>query len=168
MFKRNPSDNHLISSLFFAFAILLFHVLLLAAIGLLVLIFRGIVNYLVWILLGGGLLAGAGLFLLYRYIQKEKTMVAKLLELPELKDRRVEVNILGGLASFKIDNQNSDTHWPAIDQESPPSVHQLDDPERMRVRELSELARLLEKNLISFEEYDRAKKALMNDAPPRQ
>ncbi len=168
MFKRKPSDNYLISSLFFAFAILLFHVLLLAAIGLLVLIFRGIVNYLVWILLGGGLLAGAGLFLLYRYIQKEKTMVAKLLELPELKDRRVEVNILGGLASFKIDNQNSDTHWPAIDQESPSSVYQLDDPERMRVRELTELARLLEKNLISFEEYDRAKNALMNDAPPRQ
>ncbi|MDZ7833367.1 MAG: hypothetical protein U5L07_16605 [Desulfobacterales bacterium] len=151
-----------------AFAILLFHVLLLAAIGLLILIFRGIVNYLVWILLGGGLLAGAGLFLLYRYIQKEKTMVAKLLELPELKDRRVEVNILGGLASFKIDNQNSDTHWPAIEQESPSSVYQLDDPERMRVRELSELARLLEKNLISFEEYDRAKNALMKDAPPRQ
>ena len=167
MFKRKPNDNHLISSLFFAFSILLFHVLLLAAIGLLVLIFRGIVNYLVWILLGGGLLAGAALFLLYRYMQKEKTMVAKLLELPELKDRRVEVNILGGLASFKIDSNNNGEAWPAIDQEGMPSVHQLEDPGRMRVRELSELARLLEKNLISFEEYDRAKNALMNESPPR-
>lgn len=168
MFKRKPDDTHLISSLFLAFSILLFHVVLLAAIGLLILIFRGIINYLAWILLGGGVLAGAGLFVLYRYTQKEKSMISKLLELPEFKDRRVEVNILGGLASFKIDHHDqADQAWTAIDQESnSPPPHQLDDPDRMRVRELSELARLFEKNMISLDEYDRAKNALLDKTPP--
>lgn len=167
MFKRKPDDTQLISSLFFAFLILLFHVVLLAAIGLLVIIFSGIINYLAWILLGAGLLAGAGLFVLYRYMQKEKSLVAKLLELPEFKDRRVEVNILGGLASFKIDHkEQTDQAWTAIDHETISPPHQLDDPDRMRVRELSELARLFEKNMISLDEYDRAKNALLGKIPP--
>jgi hypothetical protein len=163
MFKHRPSDNQLVSSLFFAFSILLFHVVLLAAIGLLVFIFRGIVTYFAWILLGGGLLAGAGLFVLYRYMQKEKSMVAKLLELPEFKDRRVEVNLLGGLASFKIDRK--DQPHPAIDGQSTLLPRQLEDPDSRRIRELSELARLLEKNLISLEEYDRVKDELLSKSP---
>ena len=164
MFRYKPGDNHLVSSLFFAFSILLFHVVLLAAIGLLVIIFRGIVTYLAWILLGGGLLAGAGLFVLYRYLQKEKSMVAKLLQLPEFKDRRVEVNFLGGLASFKIDH--NDQARPAIEGEITSPSRQLEDPDLMRVRELSELSRLLENNLISLEEYDRVKNILLRKSPP--
>jgi len=160
MFKLKSSDSHLASSVLLAFSILLFHVLLLAAIGLLVIIFRGIVNYLVSILLGGALLAGAGLFVLYRYMQKEKSVVSKLLELPEFKNRKVEVNILGGLASFKIDPD--DQARSAIDTEVTPLTHRLDDPDSLRVRELSELARLFEKGLISLEEYDRGKKDLLN------
>ncbi len=160
MFKFKLSDNHLAGSLLLAFSILLFHVLLLAAIGLLIIIFRGIVNYLAWILLGGGLIAGAGVFVLYRYMQKEKSIVAKLLELPEFKNRRVEVNILGGLASFKIDQD--DQTRSAIDTTLTPVTRRLDDPDSLRVRELSELARLFEKDLITLEEYDRAKNDLLN------
>lgn len=160
MLKLKFSDNHLVSSVLLAFSILLFHVLLIAAVGLLIIIFRGIVNYLVWILLGGGLLAGAGLFVLYKYMQKEKSMLAKMLQLPEFKNRRVEVNLLGGLASFKIDPD--DQNRSALDTAVTSPTHQLDDPDSQRVRELTELARLFEKDLISLEEYDRAKDALLN------
>jgi hypothetical protein len=160
MFKRKPSDRHLISSLFFAFAILLFHVFLLAAIGLLVLIFRGIVNYFLWILLAGGLLAGGGFFLLYRLLQKEKSAIARLLELPEFRDRRVEVNLLGGLASVKI-GEGEAPAGAALDEGPPAGAFLLEDPNRAFVRELSDLARLLEKNLISMEEYNRAKNLLL-------
>ena len=160
MFKRKPGNNQLFSSLFFAFAILLFHVFLLAAIGFLVFVFRGIVNYFAWILLGGGLLAAGGLYVLYRYARKEKSAIASLLELPEFRDRRVEVNILGGLASFKIDHEENAR--PALEDEGLPADRQLEDPEQLRIKELTELARLLEKNLITLEEYDRAKKVLLN------
>lgn len=160
MLKLKFSDNHLVRSVLLAFSILLFHVLLIAAVGLLIIIFRGIVNYLVWILLGGGLLAGAGFFVLYKYMQKEKSILAKMLQLPEFKNRRVEVNILGGLASFKIDQD--DQNQSAIDTAVTSPTHQLDDPDSQRVRELTELARLFEKDLISIEEYDRAKDALLN------
>jgi len=159
MFKRKTGDNHLISSLLFASAVLLFHVLLLAGIGLVVLMFRGIVHYFVWILLGGGLLIGAGLFIIYRHLQKEKSVIARMLESPEFKGRRVEVNFLGGLASFKIDH---DEHSPPAIAGDSTAPRQLDSPGSMRVRELSELARLLEKDLISPEEYERAKDSLLN------
>ena len=170
MFKRKPDSNQLFTSLFYASVILLFHVFLLAAIGFLVFVFRGIVNYFAWILLGGGLLAAAALYVLYRYTQKEKSAIASLLELPEFKDRRVEVNILGGLASFKIDHEKNAR--PALEDEGVSADRQLPDPEQLRspledpellrIRELTELARLLEKDLITLEEYHRAKKVLLN------
>ncbi|MFO7839029.1 MAG: SHOCT domain-containing protein [Desulfosalsimonadaceae bacterium] len=160
MFKRKSSDNPLVSSLFFAGLVLLFHVGLLAAIGLVVLVFRGIVNYFFWILLGGGLLAAGALYLLYRYMKKEKSVLADILQSPEYKDRRVEVNFLGGLASFKIGSEESSR--PAIEDRSAEAAPMLEDSERMQVRELSELARLFEKDLITLEEYEKAKKKLLD------
>lgn len=160
MFKRKSSDNSLVSSLFFAGLVLLFHVALLAAVGLLVLMFRGIVNYFLWILLGGGLLAGGGLYVLYRYMKKEKSVLASILQSPEYKDRRVEINFLGGLASFKIGGEENSR--PAVEDQSAAGAHLLENPEKMQVRELSELARLLEKDLITFEEYEKAKKKLLD------
>jgi hypothetical protein len=162
MFKRKATDNHLIGSLLFAFAILLFHVLLLAAIGLLVFIFRGIVNYFAWILLGGGLLTAAGLYLLFRYTKKEKSAIAQLLGLPEFKDRRVEVNILGGLASFKIDGEKKQPLALEDQSLTESDICRLEDPGHMKIQDLSELARLLEKELITPDEYERAKSSLLD------
>ena len=97
-------------------------------------------------------------------MQIERSRVAKLLQLPEFKDRRVEVNLLGGLASFKIDH--NDPARRAIEGEITAPARQLEDPDLMRVRELSELSRLLENNLITLEEYDRVKNILFSKPPP--
>jgi hypothetical protein len=40
-------------------------------------------------------------------------------------------------------------------------TQQLEDPGTIRIRELTELARMLEKNLITREEYNRAKQTLL-------
>jgi len=39
-------------------------------------------------------------------------------------------------------------------------THQLEDPESIRIRDLSQLARLLADDLITRDEYDQAKKNL--------
>ena len=56
----------------------------------------------------------------------------------------------------------------AITSRSAPTAHpprhkrlQLEDPETARIRELTELARLFEKNLITSEEYNKAKNQIL-------
>ncbi len=151
------SENNLIKSLLVGSAILIFHVLLLSGIGILVIFLSGLINYLIWILLGGLGLIGGLTYLGIRYMRKQGGIALhRILSLPEFRGKNVEVNFLGGLASLKIGNDQS--MRPEIDAFS--AERRLEDPETARLRELTALAHLLEKDLISGEEYDRAKKAL--------
>jgi len=58
------------------------------------------------------------------------------------------------LASFRFGRSENP---PAIDYDAPPVIPRLEDQNSIRVREISELARLYEKNLITLEEYNKAK-----------
>jgi len=167
MFKKNKEISNITSSLVLASYILIFHVILLGGVAILVLLFSGIVNYLFWIFLGGCLLISGSIYLFYRYMKKQGGAVfLKILSIPELNGKNVEVNLLGGLASFKIaedNNRSPGNEWPPmIDNESVLSPRRLEDPNSRRLKELTELARMLEKNLITIEEYNQMKKSLLN------
>ena len=69
--------------------------------------------------------------------------------------------MLGGLASFKIGSD--DEKQPGIESNSIPVSHQLEGPQSIRLRELTGLARLLEKDLITLDEYQRIKKSLLDN-----
>jgi len=43
---------------------------------------------------------------------------------------------------------------------------QLEDPETIRIRELTQLAQMLEKDLITLDEYSRAKKHILKSIEP--
>jgi len=157
MLKKKNETTALVSSLFLASSVLIFHVVLLAAMGILVIFFSGIVNYLFWIFLGSFALIGGGGYLFFRYMKKDGgQMLQQLLSLPELKGKNLEVKLLGGLASLKIADDDDKTRAITIDQ-PPASRHLIEDPRSIRLRELTELANLLEKNLITADEYDQAK-----------
>ena len=161
MFKKNNEITNITNSLLLASSILIFHVILIAGIGILVLFFSGIVNYILWIFLAGSALISGSVYLFYRYMKKEGgSAFLKIMSLPELKGKNVEVNLLGGLASFKIASDNSAP--PAIESDVIPLSRRLEDPDARRLRELTELARMLEKNLITLEEYYQVKKSLLN------
>ena len=161
MFKKNNEIANITNGLVLASAILIFHVLLLAGLGILVLFFSGIVNYIFWIFLAGSvLIAGSG-YLFYRYMKKKGALAfLKIMSLPELKGKNVEVNLLGGLATFKIANDQSEPI--EIESNVIPVARLLEDPDSKRIRELTELSRMLEKNLITIEEFDQVKKSLLN------
>ena len=72
--------------------------------------------------------------------------------------RSFEVSFLRGLASLKF-GQPADLK--AIENPSSEEKFQLEDPEAVRIRELTELARMYEKNLITSEEYNRAKNQIL-------
>jgi hypothetical protein len=162
MFKRQGEENHLVNSLFLASMILVFHVVLVAGLGLLVLFLHGMVNYMVWILLGGFFLTAGSAYLFFRYMkQGGGEALQKMLSQPEFKGKNIEINFLGGIASLKIKNENQER--AALENSIIPSSRQIEDSQAVLVREITELARLLEKNLITPDEYFQAKKVLFKN-----
>lgn len=159
MIKSKNDISALVGSLCIASSILLFHVLLLAALGLLVFFFSGFINYVFWIFLGGCALIGGVLYAFFRYMKKDGGRAFyNVLSMPELKGKNVEIRLLGGLASVKIDGESNIAGRAEL---PPPALHQIEDPWSIRLKELMALSRMLEKDMITAEEYHHAKKLLL-------
>lgn len=157
MFKKKKESDGLFKSVIMAYIILALHVVLIAGLGLLVLFFRGIVNYMLWILIGGTLMLIASAIYFYRRMKSEGRTLRDVLKSSMFKDRAVEVSLLGGLATLKIGKPD---YPPAIEAGTSYTLPRLEDPESARIRELKELAHLLESDLITQEEFDQAKRKL--------
>ncbi len=84
--------------------------------------------------------------------------LGEMLRSPVFRGREVEVSFLGGLASVKVGQSKTP---PLLDADVVNPSNQLEDPETVRIRELSELARLLENDLVTLDEFNEAKKMLL-------
>ncbi|GAB6096383.1 hypothetical protein JCM14469_26360 [Desulfatiferula olefinivorans] len=156
--KKDSSG--MMKSIFAAHLILVLHVLLIAGLGCLILFFGVIVQYLVWILIIGS----AGIFLagylLKRKMVREGKQLRDMLSLPAFTGRTIEVSILGGMASLRLENPGN----TSIDPRPRLAEHSghLIDSGNYQLRELSELADLYKKNLITLDEYNKFKTKLIN------
>lgn len=156
-FKNKTGEESLFKGVFIAYLILFLNLFLIVGIGLIVLFLNGIVNYMLWIFLGGlGLVLSSGL-LFYRKLKREGRTLRNMMDHHAFTGRSIEVSLLGGFASFKLGRPGSIIDNNVIDYEPRPIIPQLEDPEAVRLRELKELADLLSKSLITREEYDRVK-----------
>jgi hypothetical protein len=153
--------NGLLKSVLIAYMILALHVLLIAGLGLMVLFFRGFVQYMLWIFLGGAALIGYSAYRFWKRMKAEGKTLAEMLSSPGFRGRSVEVSLLGGIASIKVGAPEGRRLLP-LEDEGGHAPRQLEDPETARIRELSELARLLEQNLLTRQEYDAAKERLLH------
>lgn len=138
-----------------AYFILVLHALLIVGLGFLVLFFRGLVHYMLWIFLGGAVLVMGSGYLFWRRMKAEGKTLREMLSSPMFRGRTVEVSLLGGLATVKVGN------GPAIGDGPDGPALQLEAPASARIRELGELARLLENDLITMDEFNRTKQQLM-------
>jgi len=157
--KRAKQGTGLFQGIFMAYFILLLHVVLLAGLGCLVLFFRGFVQYMLWIFLGGATLITYSGYKIIKSMKQEKRNLQDLLQLPMLNGRSFEIDFLGGLASFKVSSPRNNTISMDIDN----PVIQLEDPGVSRIRKLSELASLYENNLITLDEYNLGKQQILSD-----
>jgi len=156
--KKIEEDKHF-KSVLMAYFILLLHVLLVAGLVLLVIFFRGIINYMIWIFIGGSIAILASGYHFYKRMKAEGKTLRDILSSPQLNGRIVEVNILGGLASFKIGRPDN---VPLLENDSSRQhQQQLEDPNTIRTKELSELVRLLQNDLITLEEYNKVKRQIL-------
>jgi hypothetical protein len=162
MFGKKKEDDGLVRSVLLAYFILALHVLLIAGVAVLVLFFRGVVSYLLWIFLGGIALIGISAFYVIRRMRAEGKSLGEMLRNPMFNGRSVEVSLLGGMATVKL-GQHS--RMPAIGHDKVVDIPRLEDPDTDRSRdvsELAELARMLEKDLITVDEFNKAKQHLLN------
>jgi hypothetical protein len=156
--KTQKNSDGLFKSIFLAHLILFLHLFLFAALGLMVVFLSGMMQYMVWVLLGGMTVVGLSAYLFFRRLRKEGRSLGEALRSPLFHGRAVEVSLLGGMATLKLDKPHSDD---ILELESRPSALQLEDPESARVKEISELAQLLEKKLITPDEFSKAKERLL-------
>jgi hypothetical protein len=143
-----------------AHMILGLHVALICLIGVVVIFFGGIARYWAWIFLGGLALTGGGAFFFYRRMKAQgRNIVRDLQGVSMPAGSTLEVSFLAGLASVKFAKPGSSAipELPAG-----PATPLLEDPETQRLRELASLAQLYEKNLITREEFERAKGSLLS------
>jgi hypothetical protein len=160
---QNQKNEGVVKSIFIAYSILLFHLVLLAVLGLLVLFFSGVVNYLTWIFLGGAAIIIASGYYFIRKLRKEQKTIREILMLPEFAGKDIEIRLLGGAASFKMGS--SDSHKTEQTNNAPPYL-QLETTAKSRIENLGELSRLYENKMISKEEYNILKNELLSDTVP--
>ena len=142
-----------------AYLILILHAVFIALLGCLVLFFRGMVQYMLWIFIGGTALITYSGYRIYRRMKQEQRNFSELLRLPMLEGNSIEVSFLGGIASVKVESPGAKALPMAYGAAELP--RQLEAPGASRVRELTELAGLFEKRLITLEEYETSKKQIL-------
>ena len=92
-------------------------------------------------------------------MKEEGKTLRDILSSPQLSGRTVEVSILGGLASFKIGRPDN---VPLLNSDSfGQHQQQLEDPNTIRTKEFTELVRLLQDDVITLEEYNKAKRQIL-------
>ena len=156
---KKEKDSQYFKSVLMAYFILVLHVILMAALVLMVIFFRGIIDYMIWVFVGGLIVIAISGYRFYSRMKKEQKSLREILNTPRFNGRSVEISFLGGLASFKIGGANP--NLPALENHSPGRLPQLEDPESVRKKEFSELVGLLEKDLITLEEYNKFKEEIL-------
>jgi hypothetical protein len=156
--SKNQGQN-LFKAVILVHIILFLHLLIIGGLVLMVIFFRGVTEHMLWVFLGAaGLFILSG-FLIYRRIKsKGKKMFHDIEKSSLFQGRSFEVSFLSGLASLKFSRSDD---LKTIENHSSEVKFQLEDPETVRMRELAELARMYEKDLITSEEYKRAKNQIL-------
>ncbi len=160
MVKNNENKGeNLFGAVLMIHLILFLHLLIIAGIVLLVIFFRGITQYTLWIFLGAIVLFILSAYIIIRRIKTKGKKVLRDIEESSLyRGRDVEVSVLSGLVSLKFGRPDG---LKALENKSPDVTLQLEDPETMRIRDLAELARMYEKKLITYDEYIKSKNQIM-------
>jgi preprotein translocase subunit YajC len=161
--KLKKSDKEgLFKNIFIGYFILLLHVLLLAGIALFVVLIKGVFNYLPWIMGGATLLVLLIVWLLYRRMHKSSSRIQNMLSNTQLGDRNIEVSLLGGLAAFKINaRQNTDLLLDNHGSETDRNTRLIETEGDRAERKMLQLDALYEKDLITKEEFEKARQTII-------
>ena len=103
----NSENEGLFKGVMLAYVILILHVLFVVMLGFLVLFFRGVVQYMPIIFLGGTALITLSAWLFYRKMKREGRTLKETLQSSAFQGRPVEISLMGGMASLKVGTPGS-------------------------------------------------------------
>jgi hypothetical protein len=151
----------LFKSIFTAYFILLAHVVLLAGIGVTIVLFKGVYHYLPWIMGSIGILILVIAWIFYQRMKNSSSDIKDILLMPEFRDRTVEVRLLGGVASFKITAKPTQQNLIAPHISSASDTLLIENDINRTEQKIFKLAALFEKDLITREEFDKARQNII-------
>jgi hypothetical protein len=141
----------------YVFLILAIHVAIILLIGLVIVLLHGISRYFIWVVAGGCAFFVLSILLFFRKLRKDREKLKEMLRDPAFQGKTLEISFLGGLASCRVSSPGA----PGYELDAPAIAPQLEDPHTVKLRELQQIAQMLEKNLISESEYTRLKNEIL-------
>ncbi len=158
MNNQDGQQNGIFRGVLTGYLILLVHVLLIIALGIAVIVLKGLyeIRWLV-IIVGLGLIAGSAYYF-YQRVRKSNRKLMDLVNDPALQGRTLEISLLGGMATFKLGNQD---RQPQLIDARDEDVNQLEAPGHRQLTELADLKKMLDDGLITKEEFLKLKKEII-------
>jgi len=158
--KLNGEENKgIFSGVMLGYLILILHIVLMVGLGATVVLIKGIYDFR-WVLFVAGLaLIGASGYYFYHKFQKHKQQIIDIMSDPAFRDRTLEISLMGGMASLKLGH--NDDSVKLIHANNVRTTKQLESPESKRIRELSQLNRMLDDELITREEFLQLKQEIL-------
>ncbi len=152
-------DKSVFSGVMLSYLVLILHILLMIGLGAAVILIKGIYDFRWFISIAGIVLVGGSGYYFYHRIKKDALKIRDLMRDPALQNSALEISLLGGMATLKLGHTNDNIKLIQVDNGT--QVKQLEAPKSIRIKELSELTRMLDKGLVTHEEFLHLKKDII-------
>lgn len=158
----NEQNKTIFSGVMVGYTILVLHILLMIGLGVAVVLIKGIYDFRWLIFIAGIALIGFSGYYFYRRMKESNRRLSDIMADPAFANRTLEISLLGGMATVKLGhkgNHNDESiHLIEADDVQP---KQLQAPQSVQIKELSELNRMLEDGLITRDEFLQLKKEII-------
>ncbi|MEA3362249.1 MAG: hypothetical protein U9Q61_03145 [Thermodesulfobacteriota bacterium] len=156
---KEEQNKSIFSGVMVAYLVLILHILLMVGLGITVVLIKGIYDFRWLILIAGIVLIGGSGYYFYHYFQVHRQKISDLMSDPAFNDRTFEISLMGGMATLKLGHKDDSLKLIAAEDDS--QIKQLESPKSAQIKELSELTRMLDDELITREEFLRLKKEIL-------
>lgn len=158
--KLNGEQNKSVfNGVMLGYLILILHVLLMIGLGVTVVVIKGIYDFRWLIIIAGIALIGGSGYYFYQYFREHKQRLHDLMSDPAFNNRTLEISLMGGMATLRLGHKDDSIRL--IQENSEPEVKQLETAKSTQIKELSELTRMLDDELITREEFLQLKKEIL-------
>ncbi len=154
---ENEENKSFFSGVMLGSIVLGLHLLLVIGLGVAVVLIKGIYDLRWLIFIMGIAVVGFSGYVFYRKFKENNRKIADLMSDPSLANRTLEISLLGGMATVKLGHKDDNVRLIAAEE----APRQLEAPQSVQIKELSELNKMLEDGLITREEFLQLKKEII-------
>ena len=160
MIPENNQNKGVFNGVFLGYFVLLLHVVLILGLGVTVVLIKGIYDFRWLVFIAGIVLIGGSGYFFFKYLKDSNRSLREAMNDPALRDRTLEISLLGGLASVKLGHK--DEYAKQIEVNNIDEIRQLEAPRISQMQELSELVKMLDQELLTKEEFQQLKQKIVS------